>query len=191
MAEALADQRGKALATGEAAFRPWGAWTSLLWVVAAEAIRTLVDLGLDRVPLQAFGPYAYAARVLVIILSWITPLIVLLVAVGIAHGSFAAYCNWRRPGVRAIALAVVTFLVAETVLRGVPYLATGSLRNNLPVEDYRAMIAPGTWPWLYVLKYWPAAILAPLVEETIYRGFLWRALAASRLGRWSAHQEQR
>jgi membrane protease YdiL (CAAX protease family) len=33
-----------------------------------------------------------------------------------------------------------------------------------------------------VLHYWPAAIYAPFVEETIYRGFLWRGLAASRLG---------
>ncbi|NEU94708.1 CPBP family glutamic-type intramembrane protease [Bradyrhizobium uaiense] len=106
----------------------------------------------------------------------------LLVAVRIARESFATYCNLRRPHGAAVALAVGTFLVAEIVLRGIPYLATGSLRNNLPVEDYQAMIAPGMWPWWYVLKYWPAAIFAPLVEETAYRGFLWRGLAASRLG---------
>src|SRR5947209_802743 len=137
MAEALTDRPGARVAAGDAALRPWGAWTSLLWVVAAEGIRTFVDLGLDRVPLQTFGQYSYAACVLVITLSWAVPIIVLLVAVRIARGSFAAYCNWRRPGVPAIALAVVTFLVAELVLRGVPYLATGSLKSNLPIEDYQ------------------------------------------------------
>ena len=174
---ARADRSGVAPCAEGASFHPWGAWASLLWVVAAEAIRALIDLGLDRAPLP---------RALLITLSWATPLIVLLVAVRIARGSFPAYCNWRWPGGAAVAVAVGTFLVAEVVLRGIPYLATGSLEDNLPVEDYRAMITPGTWPWWYVLKYWPAAILAPLVEETTYRGFLWRGLAASRLGNGGA-----
>jgi hypothetical protein len=155
-------------------------------VAAAEGIRTLIDLGLDRVPLHALGQHLYIGRAVVIILSWLTPLIVLLVAVRLARASFAAYCNWRQPTVWAIALAVVTFLVAEIVLRGLPYLATGSLKNELAIEDYNAIIGPGTWPWWYVLKYWPAALLAPLVEETTYRGFLWRGLAASRLGNTGA-----
>ena len=170
---ALADPSEGALARGEASFRPRGAWTSLLWVGAAEAIRTLVDFSLDR---------STVPHVLVIILSWVTPLIVLFIAVRIARGSFVAYCNWQWPRGTAIVLAVVTIVVFETVLRGGLYLMSGSLKNNLPVEGYQAMITPGTWPWWFVLKYWPAAILAPLVEETIYRGFLWRGLAASRLG---------
>ena len=59
---------------GEAACRPWGVLITLLWVVAAEGIRDLVDIGLDRSPLSALGAHNYPAHVLQITLSWIVPL---------------------------------------------------------------------------------------------------------------------
>jgi membrane protease YdiL (CAAX protease family) len=170
----------------EAACRPWGVLTTILWVVAAEGIRALVDLGLGHSPLNALGEHNYPAHVLQITLSWIVPLLVLVVAVRLAGCAFAGYFAWLRPSAGGIALAIVTFLVSEAIGRGIPYLLTGSLAANLAIEDYRTMIAPGTWPWWYVLHYWPAAVYAPFVEETTYRGFLWRGLAASRLGNGGA-----
>jgi len=172
--------------SGEAACRPWGAFTTILWVVAAEGIRNLVDLGLDRSPLNALGEHNYPVHVLQITLSWIVPLLVLMVAVRLAGCGFADYFAWVRPGAGGVALAIVIFLVSEAIGRGLPWLLTGGLAANLAIEDYRTMIAPGTWPWWYVLHYWPAAVYAPFVEETTYRGFLWRGLAASRLGNGGA-----
>jgi len=104
----------------------------------------------------------------------------------LARCSFSNYFSWLRPSIAGIALAIGVFVGFEVVVRGLANLATGSLRENLPVESYQAMIAPGTWPWWFVLHYWPAAIYAPFVEETVYRGFLWRGLAASRLGNLGA-----
>ncbi len=170
----------------KAACRPWGVLITILWVVAAEGIRDLANLGLNHSPLNALGEHNYPAHVLQITLSWIVPLLVLMVAVRLGGCAFADYFAWLRPSAGGIALAVVTFLVSEAIGRGIPYLLTGSLAANLAIEDYRATVAPGTWPWWYVLHYWPAAVYAPFVEETTFRGFLWRGLAASRLGNGGA-----
>jgi hypothetical protein len=169
-------------APGGTACRPWGAWTTIFWVVAAEGIRAMVDLGLDRSPLHAWEQQSYSAHVLLITLSWITPLVVLLAAVRLARCPVSDCFGWLRPGGVGVALAIVVLVAMEVIERGMPYLLTGSLSANLAVEKYQAMIAPGAWPWWFVLQYWPAAVYAPFVEETTYRGFLWRGLAASRLG---------
>ncbi len=163
--------------------KPWGVWTTIGWVIAAEAIRNVVDFGLDRVPLLTHG---HPWHDLMITVSWATPLAVLAAAVRLARCSFRDYFAWKLPRLRHIVLAVVLVLALEFVGHGLPYLAGGSVAQSYPIEDYRALIGPGRWPWMYVLIYWPAAIYAPFVEETIYRGFLWRGVAASRLGNWGA-----
>jgi hypothetical protein len=90
---------------GEAACRPWGVLTTILWVVAAEGIRNIVDLGLDHSPLHTLEQQNYSAHVLNITLSWITPLVVLLVAARLAGCAFADYVAWLRPSAGGIALA--------------------------------------------------------------------------------------
>jgi hypothetical protein len=79
-------------------------------------------------------------------------------------------------------IALAVGLALQVAGHGLPYALTGSISDSFPIEDLRAHVSAGASPWSYVLLYWPAAIFAPLVEETTYRGFLWRGLAASRLG---------
>lgn len=165
-----------------AAPKSWGAWASILWVVLAEGVRAAVDFAMDHSPLQLLWQRSYGWHVVIITISWAVPLIVLVLAVRLAHWQIAAYFAWRRPRATTVALGIVLVLALQLFGHALPYLLGGSVRATFNIADYRALMAPGTWPGLYVLRYWPAALYAPIVEETTYRGFLWRGLAASRLG---------
>jgi membrane protease YdiL (CAAX protease family) len=86
------------------------------------------------------------------------------------------YLGWIRPRGRDVAIGIpailalpVGFMLAD--------LLSGMLTSADPaVQAYRAGIAAGMSPWWFVLGYWPAETLAPLVEESFFRGFLWRGL---------------
>ena len=50
------------------------------------------------------------------------------------------------------------------------------------IAQYRSAQTAGNPVWLPLFFAWPSFIAAPLVEESIFRGFLWRGWDASRLG---------
>jgi hypothetical protein len=162
--------------------RVWGAWASIGWVIAAEGVRDAVDFAIDHSALSALAQHGYGWRVVVISLSWATPLAVLALAIRLRNSAIGPYLGWVRPRAAWIVLALAVGLALQVAGHGLPYVLTGGVSDSFPVEDFRAHVAAGASSWRYVLLYWPAAIYAPLVEETTYRGFLWRGLAASRLG---------
>jgi membrane protease YdiL (CAAX protease family) len=113
--------------------------------------------------------------------QWSIPLLVVVAAVLIARASLIDYLAWTGPrvapvvlGIAAVAATTLFFIVTAAELAGFDPLGF--------VARYRAAIATGRSSWDYVFNFWPAIALAPIVEETVYRGFLWRSLAASRLG---------
>lgn len=149
----------------------WG-WWALLWVVLAETVRRGVDVPLDRL----LAPHAgYLWHALVITVSWATPLLVLVGAVYLMRQPVGAYLAWVRPRRSSdVVLGVLAVLAPEALYRGLAYYVTGSA--HFPVEEYQAASAAGISAWWYVLQWYPSFIYAPFVEETTYRGFLWRGL---------------
>ena len=92
------------------------------------------------------------------------------------------YLGWTRPRWSDLALGLIV-AVALGLIPNVLLLAViGKPLNPSQVADYHAQIAAGWSNLGIILKWWPAILLAPLVEETVFRGFLWRGFAASRLG---------
>jgi len=176
----------RTLPAAPATDRAWGALASIAWVIAAEGIRSVVDVALDQPALATLAQHVYGWRIIVISLSWATPLVVLALAVRLRSSAFAAYVAWTRPRAAWIAIALAVGLALQLIGHGLPYVLTGSASASFPIEDFHARVSAGASPWRYVLIYWPAAVYAPLVEETTYRGFLWRGLAASRLGNTGA-----
>jgi hypothetical protein len=161
-----------ALATGHERRSGWG-WFVLLWVIAAELIRNAVDTLLDRLPpsLREGHPW----HDLVVLASWTTPLLVLVVAILLRRQPIADYFAWRRPRrVSDVVLGVLAVLAPVAVTLGLMIYFTGSAQ--FPVADYIGAHARGTSTWWYVLRWYPAFLYAPFVEETTYRGFLWRGL---------------
>lgn len=148
----------------------WG-WLALPWVALAELVRYGVDNLLDRLPPHIGHPW----HDLLVVASWATPLVVLFGAVYLIRQPLPAYLAWVRPRRRSdILLGVLVVLAPEALYRGIAYYLTGSA--GYPVEEYHAARAAGTSTWWYVLQWYPAFIYAPFVEETTYRGFLWRGL---------------
>ena len=166
----LAKARDNVRGTAERAPASWG-WLALLWVVLAEVVRYGVDDLLDRLPPDIGHPW----HDLDVAASWATPLVVLVIAVYLIRTPVGAYLAWVRPRrISDVLLGILVVLAPEALSRGLAYYFTGSA--GYPVEEYHAARAAGTSAWWYVLQWYPAFIYAPFVEETTYRGFLWRGL---------------
>lgn len=167
--------------TGAASGRPWGAWTSIAWVVAAMAPQQLLLLWImhSRSLLDSIGP-------VLDFLMWAIGPVVIVIAVLVRRLSFASYLAWTVPRPSDVLIAVGAALVLIFGVGVLDYALSGGTEIGVDPDAYRQYLAAGGTPSRYLLKSYQAYIYAPIVEETVFRGFLWRGLAASRLGNWGA-----
>lgn len=173
-------------ATAVPTCKPWGFWASLAWFAVAMA---LFLWGFDRLEYAllngtAFGrviggnPLVGALNVLV---EWSAPLLVLLAAVRIRHCTAKDYFGWIRPRGRYVLIGILLALAVQFAYYALFYLGGVDI-TAAAVEQYRAEAAAGTPHWVSMLPGWPAIVCAPFVEESLFRGFLWRGWARSPLG---------
>jgi hypothetical protein len=167
-----------------AVLRPWGVWASLVcYLVVFEGMSRASDALIAVTGFQTVIDHNVIVARLVPLVYWSLNLLIIVAAVRLTGISLADYLAWKRPKARHIALAVAlvaVYYVAFTSL----LIAIGEAAPS--VEAYRAEIAGGASPVWYVLKYWPAILLAPFVEESFFRGFFWYGVTF-RLGRWPAY----
>jgi hypothetical protein len=163
--------------TGAASGRPWGAWTSIAWVVAAMAPQQLLLLWIMHSPslLDSIGP-------VLDFLMWAIGPVVIVIAVLVRRLSIASYLAWTVPRPSDVLIAVGAALLLIFGLGVLDYALSGGTSVNVDPDAYRQYLAAGGTPLHYLLKSYQGYIYAPIVEETVFRGFLWRGLAASRLG---------
>src|ERR1700688_2189176 len=166
---------------GAASGRAWGAWTSIAWVVAAMAPQQLLLLWIMHSPslLDSIGP-------VLDFLMWAIGPVVIVIAVLVRRLSIASYLAWTVPRPSDVLIAVGAVLVLIFGLGVLDYALSGGTSAGVDPDAYRQYLAAGGTPSHYLLKSYQAYIYAPIVEETVFRGFLWRGLAASRLGNWGA-----
>ena len=115
-----------------------------------------------------------------IALIWSIPLIVLLVAVRLRGWAPKDYFAWVAPSARYVVLSIVLALAVQSAFSATLY-ALGADWSGA-VEQFRAERAAGASHWIPLLRAWPSIICAPIVEESVFRGFLWRGWSQSRLG---------
>ena len=163
---------------------PWGFWATLAWLALALLLHdgfgrlevallrgTTLGHAIDRnIALGAFN----------LILTWSIPLIVLVVAVRLRGCTARDYFAWFAPSARYVVLGVVLILAIQLAFSGILYLLGAEWSGA--VEEFRADRAAGVSHWIPILRAWPAIVCAPIVEESVFRGFLWRGWAQSRLG---------
>jgi hypothetical protein len=166
---------------GAASGRPWGAWTSIAWVVAAVALWLLLSFWIVR----SSSPRNSMAPALVV-LSWATSPVVLVMAVLVRRLSIASYMAWTVPRPRDVLIAVGAALALIFGIGVLDYVLGGGTSIGVDAGAYRQYLAGGGTPSGFLLNSYGAWICAPIVEETVFRGFLWRGLAASQLGNWGA-----
>jgi membrane protease YdiL (CAAX protease family) len=160
--------------------RPWGAWTSIAWVVAAMAPWLLLVFWIMNSPSgPSIGP-------VLILLSWAIAPVVLVIAVLVRRLSIASYMAWTVPRPSDVLIAVGAALVLIFGIGVLDYVLGGGTSVGVDAGAYRQYLAAGGTPLGFLLNSYGGWIYAPIVEETVFRGFLWRGLAASRLGNWGA-----
>ncbi len=162
--------------------RPWGPWTSIAWVVAVIALQLLLLFWIMHSPsLRSIGPILY-------FLLWAISPIVLVIAVLVRHLSVPWYMAWTVPSLGDVIVAVGAALVVWFGFGVLFYVVSGgtSIVGVSTDHAYRQYLAAGGTSSGYLLQDYQSYLYAPIVEETVFRGFLWRGLAASPLGDWGA-----
>jgi len=169
----------------------WGFWATCGWGVAALAafyaaqlvaiVGVLVWRGIDP---QA-APADVAAMVsdaVVVAATTLTSLpatlLVLALAASLAKIRFADYFALHPIGPRTALFAVVCTLVYGTLLNVVTYALGHPLLSPFVVGLYQTAREGGTL-WLVLLT---VVVAAPITEEFLFRGLLFRGWARSRLG---------
>ena len=144
-------------------------WSSLAWYVLIFEIVGRAEDYVDTIPqVHGFIERSYLLHSLNIIVAWGIQFFIIVLAVRLTHIALRDYLAWIRPGIGDVALGVAVIIAL--------YVALGLLSAKPAVDNYRAALAAGTSPWWYVLRNWPAIIVAPFVEESFFRGFLWRGV---------------
>jgi membrane protease YdiL (CAAX protease family) len=157
---------------------PWG-------VIAALAIAAFASYGARRAMdalLTLSLPHGQVWGATGLLLVWGTELAVIVLAVRVTQIPVRDYLGWTRPRAGDVALGLVVAVALGLLPNLLTLLFIGKPLNPSQIADYREQIAAGWSNLRIVLNWWPAILLAPLVEETVFRGFLWRSIAASRLG---------
>lgn len=170
----------------------WGFWGTCAWGVAALAafyaaqvvavVGVLLWRGID--PAQS-GPTDFAAlgsNAIVVAATTLTSLpatlAVLALAARLARIRFVDYFALQPIGARTILFALVCTLGYGALLDGVTYALGHPMLSPFVVGLYQTARAGGTL-WLVLLV---VIVAAPITEEFLFRGLLFRGWARSRLG---------
>lgn len=166
----------------EPACRPWGPWTTICGTTACVGLVLLVQFGMLRIAIRA-DPQANVEK-LVSTGSFLA--VSTLAGVPFALGSVWMLVAFRRCSVKWylalrwpearpawISAGVLVLLLAGT--DGLSYLLGRPIVPRWMVDVYRTA---GSLPLLVLA----IVVGAPLVEETLFRGFLFRGIADSQFG---------
>lgn len=165
------------------AARPWGVWTTLaLYLLIFEVEPWIYDrleaaAGLDH--LAAQHPVLNAVNLFA---AHAVRLLLFVVAVRMTGVPLRQYFGWTRPRLSDVVLGVAIIVGLYSAVALLMVLGGGAAGMT---AEYRQALAAGMSPWWYVLRWWPAIFLAPIVEEVAYRGFVWYGVQY-RLGNWAA-----
>jgi membrane protease YdiL (CAAX protease family) len=167
------------------AARPWGFWATLGWglFAAATGLFAAVTCAVIwtlthqlRLPDPANAIYGLTAM----IAASLTPLAVLAVATRIRHLSLRDYLALGPIPCRELTVGICCLAVLIAVCEAAAALAGVDEGSRYMITTYRAAQLAGALPLLWVAL----VVVAPVGEELLFRGFLHRGWAPSRLGAW-------
>jgi membrane protease YdiL (CAAX protease family) len=177
------------------ACEPWGFWTTtayglvaiVAWFVAqmlvAVAMLAILDVGGAASDLKSEALVSHAVTIAVVtIVSMPAPIAILAFAArhaGCAPRDYLAL-HWPRRSELIVGLVIVAVLLPLGDLSS--WLSGRDLVPPAVVEAYRTARGSGTLVLLAIAL----IVAAPLMEELLFRGFLFPGYAKSRIGPWGA-----
>jgi membrane protease YdiL (CAAX protease family) len=170
---------------------PWGFWATCFWTVAAllawlatqfavaVALMTWFDVSDDLSVTEVEGFVSHALTVsLVSIAAVPAELAVIWLAVRLARWGFADYLALHWPDRRHLLLGLGCLAVLLPLADLSSWLMGQPIVPDFVQNLYRTARDAGTI-WLLAIA---LVGTAPLAEELVFRGFMFRGLAASRMG---------
>jgi membrane protease YdiL (CAAX protease family) len=174
-------------AASPATFRPWGPWASLAWAIFAVAAWLAAQLAIADALIGWFKTGSINAAQLasdgrfvslVSLGATIVPMSIIALAVWTARTGLTEYLGLYWPARRYVAIGLIVLAILIPVVDLVSLLAGHAVTPKIVTDLYASARDAGSL-WLLVIA---LAVAAPLVEETVFRGFLLPGLAASWLG---------
>jgi membrane protease YdiL (CAAX protease family) len=174
---------------------PWKFWGSCLWTATALLVWVAVqfvvivslllwfDVGddLSSPEVEAFASHALAVS-LVSIASVPAELAVIWIAIRRVRWSFADYLALVWPSRRNLFLGLACIAVLLPLVDLSSYLLGQPIVPDF-VRNLYLTARDSSTLWLLAIA---LVVGAPLAEELVFRGFMFRGLAASRVGVWGA-----
>jgi uncharacterized protein len=156
--------------------KPWGRWATLgLGLIAMligqmAALAVLIwgiGLSLGQVP-----DIASEAIPVILTVCISTPAQVLVLAVMARQTGASAtdYLALRLPRKIEVVAGFIAILILVVVGDGVTWLIGREIVSQFQLDTYRTASTAGYLPWLW----FTAVVMAPIGEETLFRGFLFR-----------------
>ena len=173
-------------AVPRAPWRFWGTtlWTAvaaLAWLASQFAIAFALLLYWDIDPeLTDFEQFTSHAGVIAAIALGSTPIVlgVIVLAVRIARWPLVDYLALTLPARRDVLLGLLVIAVLLPALDIVTYLSGRELIPGFMLRAYSTAVETGMLPLLVIAL----VVAAPVGEEIVFRGFIFRGWAASPLG---------
>jgi membrane protease YdiL (CAAX protease family) len=157
---------------------PWGVLASIAFVVVGYLVRgPLLQWQPIHDLLAASHRNFFWFSILAVVIQ-AASFLVIAVAVWIKRWPLLEYLSFARPRAAHVALGIGVALAWYVAQHGYYELTSG---KGFGLAVYRASLAAGAAPLWLLLQRWPSIVLAPIVEESAYRGFLWRGVE-TRLG---------
>jgi len=168
----------------ERSFRPMGLWATLAW--SAAAIAGLFSYAIVGTLMTWLGhPLATPVWFDVVPIGHMVMLAVVIVAVRTSGLPIRDYLALKPLSRRALWGAIgsgVAVFVGMMLLYQLTALIQQAL-GGAPIDMTGIVTAAGENTWMFLIAIWIAMLVAaPITEEIMHRGFMYRGLAESRLG---------
>jgi uncharacterized protein len=161
---------------------PWGLWATLGWVILAfvlSAVAGFVVLLIWRPDAVMSGGIDMLKDGPLISISTIASAVVqvgtLALAARLAGWPASEYLGLIRPATGPALIAIAVLIVFLLGYDGLTYLLGRDIVTPFQVDTYRSARDSGTLPLLWLTF----VIMAPIAEEIIFRGFLFRGWVTS------------
>jgi CAAX protease family protein len=170
--------------------RPWGFWATLGWTLLAVAAGVLAlmavglaiarwnpSLNIGQEILRPGGRSAIFSSLLMLAQGVIVAMLVF--AARRSGGSALTYLGLVRPRGRYVLLGLLCVVLPLLLM----FAHVGfDIRQIVPPEQFGRAREANIWHMQAYLLIISAVIGAPIMEEIVFRGFLYRGLSATRLG---------